>query len=506
MKKDSIREKLKFKPLTEEEKNKRHILGRLYGPVADIINPTRNGRYYSEDVWKEVFKNPVFQENIKNLTIYGELGHPEDRDYIDMEKAAICLPEVPKEDEDGHLVAYFDILDTPNGRILKTLCEYGSILGISSRGTGDIVEDINGNESVDPSTYNFTCFDVVLTPAVESARLKFEEGLENNNGKSLKRALLEDLNSASYEDQKIMKETLQNLKLDVSPENKQDLHIEESKDKVNNQVAIDDGMKKLTLSLQEALKSNSNLKLKIKSLQEELAVSNTKVDDIQSKLLAQENQNDRLDAMITKNKKLAEQVESLKVQLTETQNQLKEFVNNKEKLVRSNKDVLDKNKSLSESLTLNEGRVKALQEKLNDKNTTITKLTEELKEEKRTLTEKINSLNTSLTKSTKLCEAYKTLSNKTIDKYISFRATMLGVNPNEIKNKLDESYTLNDVDRACEELQNNQLNINRLPILTRGSRIKITESKQPSLEDLDKNNFDEDEVDVELLNLAKIKK
>ena len=210
--------------------------------------------------------------------------------------------------------------------------------------------------------------------------------------------------------------------------------------------------------------------------------------------------------MITKNKKLAEQVESLQAQLTETQNQLKEFVNNKEKLVKSNKDVLDKNKSLSERLTLNEGRVKALQEKLNDKNTTITKLTEELKEEKRTLTEKINSLNTSLTKSTKLCEAYKTLSNKTIDKYISFRATMLGVNPNEIKNKLDESYTLNDVDRACEELQNNQLNINRLPILTRGSRIKITESKQPSLEDLDRNNFDEDEVDVELLQLAKLKK
>ena len=50
MTKDKIRETLAFKELTEEEKTKKHILGRLYGPIADIINPTRNGRKYSEQL------------------------------------------------------------------------------------------------------------------------------------------------------------------------------------------------------------------------------------------------------------------------------------------------------------------------------------------------------------------------------------------------------------------------------------------------------------------------
>ena len=37
-------DKLVFADLSEEEKKKRGILGRLYGPCADVIQPTRNGR------------------------------------------------------------------------------------------------------------------------------------------------------------------------------------------------------------------------------------------------------------------------------------------------------------------------------------------------------------------------------------------------------------------------------------------------------------------------------
>ena len=41
------------------------VLGVLEGPVADIINPTRNGRGYSEQLWENVFNNPIMQEKIK---------------------------------------------------------------------------------------------------------------------------------------------------------------------------------------------------------------------------------------------------------------------------------------------------------------------------------------------------------------------------------------------------------------------------------------------------------
>lgn len=40
----------KFQDLTEEEKERRGILGRLYGPCASISIPTRNGRFYSESL------------------------------------------------------------------------------------------------------------------------------------------------------------------------------------------------------------------------------------------------------------------------------------------------------------------------------------------------------------------------------------------------------------------------------------------------------------------------
>ena len=38
------------------------ILGTLEGPCADIVNPTRNGRKYSEELWEKVFSDPIVEE------------------------------------------------------------------------------------------------------------------------------------------------------------------------------------------------------------------------------------------------------------------------------------------------------------------------------------------------------------------------------------------------------------------------------------------------------------
>ena len=102
------------------------------------------------------------KEKIANKVCFGELGHPTDREEVDMDKVAICLAEQPTKNDKGQLMAVFDILNTPNGKILKTLCDYGSNIGISSRGSGDLYTDDNGDEAVDPDTYNCECFDVVL--------------------------------------------------------------------------------------------------------------------------------------------------------------------------------------------------------------------------------------------------------------------------------------------------------------------------------------------------------
>ena len=176
------------------------ILGILEGPVADCIHSTRNGRHYSEKLWENVFNNPLVQEQFKNGGIVGELDHPADRDDICTEKVAVIMPEPPVK-KDGKYYGKFNILDTPCGRIVHTLAKAGFRFGVSSRGTGDVDEY---TDEVDPSTYEFTCFDVVLLPAVESARMKLvTEGLETNKV-DYKKLLKEDIQKSSPESRKIV--------------------------------------------------------------------------------------------------------------------------------------------------------------------------------------------------------------------------------------------------------------------------------------------------------------
>jgi hypothetical protein len=49
-KKMKILETLQMQPLSDEEKASRHILARLYGPIATTKEKTRNGRGYNKDL------------------------------------------------------------------------------------------------------------------------------------------------------------------------------------------------------------------------------------------------------------------------------------------------------------------------------------------------------------------------------------------------------------------------------------------------------------------------
>lgn len=209
-----------YQRLSKEEMERRGILGRLIGPCASFTAPTRNGRHYSEKLWENVFNDPIMKERIENGVCYGELGHPTDREETDMEKIALCLAEVPKKGKDGKLRAVFDILSTPNGKILKSLCDYGSTIGISSRGSGDLETDWDGNESVNPDTYTCEGFDAVLIPAVKEARLQYvNESLNKKRyNKTLRDKLTESINKEDETNQRIIRESLNTLgiKLDES--------------------------------------------------------------------------------------------------------------------------------------------------------------------------------------------------------------------------------------------------------------------------------------------------
>lgn len=494
--KDKIREMLAFEDLSQDEKDKKHILGRLYGPVADIINPTRNGRKYSEELWENVFNNPIMKEKFNNKVMYGELGHPADRTEIDMEKIAVSMPEPPKK-VDGKLIAYLDILDTPNGRILKTLCDYGSTLGISSRGTGDLYTDDDGEEAVDPESYECECFDIVLVPAVESARLQFTEGLHKQ--KTMKQALCESLEKASEEDRKVMEEALHNLNIDVeepkevsNPVMEENIQSESDKAVVENaEEAKDNGSEELIKNLQEALSKNSDLEGKVKELKEQAAVNDVMV----SKLKEEIEKNKSTIISLTKiarksrasNEELTKSVSTLKEELKEKSQTIDNLLKEKEEAVKVEDD--ESKKQLTESMNTmkvnHEKEVTALRESYEEKLTNSNKLIEELQGK--------------VAKATKIKEGYKNLANSAVNKYIELRAKNIGSTPDEIKSRLSESYTLDDVDKVCKSIQDYELNISKLPFnVDRKVRIKVNESvkQQPNGE------VDDDYVDDDLMSVA----
>ena len=133
----------------------------------------------------------------------------------------------------------------------------------------------------------------------------------------------------------------------------------------------------------------------------------------------------------------------------------------------------------------------------------LNKLQESFKNDTKKLNEQISSLNSQVTNKSNLVEQYKKLANNTVNKYIDSKAVMLGVSSSEIKNRLPQTYTLNDVDRICESLQSYSLNIGKLPFNLRNENLKIQVSAPKEESMLPRvKQYDPDEVDDFLISLG----
>lgn len=507
-----------YKPLTQEEREKRGILGRLVGPIADTTAPTRNGRMYSKDLWEHVFDDPIMQEKIKNRCLFQELGHPEDRTEVDMEKICSCLAETPKIGEDGLLYGVFDILPTKNGQLLKILCDYGTTIGISSRGTGDVIDNGDGEE-VDPSTYDCETFDFVILPAVEKARMSYvNESLGKSNGKvlNLREALKQEIDKASDEDKKAMQETLSALKIDLEEPKEEGSNIvkddedtkeasKDSKEAINeSKDAINDGSDELVKSLQESIVKSAELEQKVKALQEQLAVSNAEVGKLRG-------ENGRQRSAIIN---LTRQVRESKDESNRRTSSLEGMLDEKEKAITQLKEDAKRLKSsmgsakaLRESVSSQMREAKRLNESLAEKDAKIEGLNEALTKERQDSACKIGKLNEEISKAKRVAEGYKRLANSTCDKYIELKATMLGMTPEAIKSNLSESYTLDEIDKVCSRLQGDEMGLSRLPFkVGKKTVVKVNESKQPTQQPQRRNIYDDDYVDEGLMRVAGIVK
>lgn len=190
-----IETKLNSLSLQEGVKPKNpHCLGTIKGPCADYREKTRNGNFYSRRLWENVFKDPLVKESLEDNVLIGELDHPGDRLETKAVNACIVLTDYEFDDNEGVVIGTFDILDTPNGKILKSLLDYGCKMGVSSRGEGDVTE-VDGQNNIDEDTYYFVAFDAVVLPAVKSAKPTLAESLQKRQ--SLKESLEEQIKSAT---------------------------------------------------------------------------------------------------------------------------------------------------------------------------------------------------------------------------------------------------------------------------------------------------------------------
>ena len=235
--------------------------------------------------------------------------------------------------------------------------------------------------------------------------------------------------------------------------------------------------------LQNTLKENRLLKKELKNLQAEKAVGNSKVTKLNEEL----NQFKSIAALAGKKALNLKNYENENLKLKEQFNSLKENLN------KAQKDLSSKQKDVEDSKSQ------------------ITKLSEENKNLKEQLDAKIQSstkLEQSYQKSTRLIEKYKNFAHEIANRYIDSKALALGVSSNEIKNRLSESYTLDEVDEVCEDLQDYSINISKLPFKvdkpgSMRARLREDRSKDP-LKDMD-SQYD-DTVDDYLLDLAGLRK
>ena len=154
---------------------------------ADIKN--RNGRVYPMEVLeKEV--NRYNKKFINESRAYGELGHP-DGPTVNLERVSHMVTELYPDGK--NFIGEAKIMETPMGKIVKSLMNEGGKLGVSSRGMGSL-DQKNGANYVRDDFYLATAADIVADPSAPNA---FVEGIMEgkewvwNNGALLEAELVE---------------------------------------------------------------------------------------------------------------------------------------------------------------------------------------------------------------------------------------------------------------------------------------------------------------------------
>lgn len=146
----------------------------IQGPFIQTEVKNRNGRMYrAESVSREVDR--YINDYVNKGRALGELGHP-DGPSINLDRVSHNIVSLKREGND--FIGKAKILDTPMGKIARSLIESGVQLGVSTRGMGSIKE-VNGVQVVQDDFYLATAADIVADPSAPNAFVNgIMEGVE----------------------------------------------------------------------------------------------------------------------------------------------------------------------------------------------------------------------------------------------------------------------------------------------------------------------------------------
>ena len=165
--------------LESRDKNNGKIFLKGVLQRAETLN--QNGRIYPRAVLERELMN--YQKFIKESRALGECDHPESS-VVELKNVSHIVREAYM--EGNNVVGTIEVLDTPCGKIVKSLIEAGVTCGISSRGVGT-TQMHEGNQIVQDD-FQLICFDMVSEPSTPGAFMLKE-------GKDIKNDLKEHFNS-----------------------------------------------------------------------------------------------------------------------------------------------------------------------------------------------------------------------------------------------------------------------------------------------------------------------
>jgi hypothetical protein len=144
----------------------------IEGIFMQAETKNRNGRVYPFGVLqKEVDR--YNKDYVDKNRAFGELGHP-DSPTINLDRVSHMITKLYP--DGNNFIGKAKIMDTPNGKIVKSLLDGGASLGVSTRGVGSL-KPSNGYQLVQDDFHLATAADIVADPSAPNA---FVQGIMEN--------------------------------------------------------------------------------------------------------------------------------------------------------------------------------------------------------------------------------------------------------------------------------------------------------------------------------------